>query len=380
MKSIFKLLGSLLLGACIGLVFIIPVLALINGEPITDVIRTIFNNDIPKFLGETLLLLAFVAVAFILQIIIHEGGHLVAGLLTGYRFVSFRFMNYTLIRRDGRLQWRNFELSGTGGQCLMSPPDKPLEQIDTRWYNAGGVLANIITALIALLLIWAFDLPSWLNQFLAMMAIIGFAFALLNGIPMKVGGVANDGCNLFQLEKDLTTKKCFCDILEVNARVQEGELYNDMPERLFALPQPFDWDNSMHVGAVFVAATRMMSQYKWEDAYQLLAEAINNKDKMMKYYQLELECMMTLACIATKRDEEARQHYSDEIANHVTRHASTQSDKQLVSMATALALDGDRARAGQILRQLEADRDKYIHQGDVATSLDVMRWLLEQRQ
>lgn len=46
---------------------------------------------------------AFLAVfvASVLGIIVHEGGHLIFGLLTGYRFVSFRVFSYTLALTDG---------------------------------------------------------------------------------------------------------------------------------------------------------------------------------------------------------------------------------------------------------------------------------------
>ena len=89
---------------------------------------------------------------------------------------------------------------------------------------------------------------------------------------------------------------------------------------------------------------------------------------------------MTLTCIAMGRDDEARQHYSDKLAKYVTRHTSTQSDKQLTKMAVALALENDRPKAEAMLHELETGRDKYIHQGDVALSLDLMRWLLDNRQ
>ena len=177
MKALLKIFGSLLIGACIGLVVVVPIIALIDGQPLSQ----IFNKE---FLVELLpigWMLIALFIAFVLHIILHEGGHLVAGLLTGYRFVSFRFFNFTLIRKDGRLQWRNFELSGTAGQCLMAPPDKPLEQIDTRWYNAGGVLVNVILVLLALLLLWALDMPKWVNIFLLMMAFIGITVTLMNG-------------------------------------------------------------------------------------------------------------------------------------------------------------------------------------------------------
>ena len=261
----------------------------------------------------------------------------------------------------------------------MAPPDKPLEKIDTRWYNAGGVLANILIVVLSLVLIWAFDLPFWLNTLLINMVIIGILVALTNGIPMKVGGVANDGRNLLQLEKDLPGKQGFCNILDINARSQEGETYGEMPERLFALPQPIDWKNSMHVGCVLSAATRMLALHQCEEAYQLLTEALNHKGEYFMLYQQEMANMMTLACILTGRDDEARQHFTKEVEKYVLQHASTQSDKQLTSMAVALALDNDRPKAESLLQKLEADRDKFIHQGDVALSLELMHWLLNNR-
>ena len=380
MKAILKLISSMLIGCLLGVIIVIPLISLINGESIQSVAHDLFVDrglSILSIVGTTIIA---ALVAFILQIIIHEGGHLVAGLLTGYKFVSFRFLNWTLIRKDGRLQWRKFELAGTGGQCLLAPPSGPIEEIDTRWYNAGGVLANAITALIAIMPVWVFDLPSWLDIFLIMMAITGVFIALTNGIPMKMGGVANDGSNLFQLEKDMDGKLCFCNVLEMNACNQEGVPYSEMPRRLFFIPKPTDWKNAMHVAAVLTSATRKQSQHQWEDSYELLTVARCYKGEMMVLYQMELENMLTLACLATGRDEEARQHYTDDVAKYVARHAATQSDKQLTTMAVALVLDRDRDRAEQILQKLETERDKYIHQGDVAMSLDLMRWFLDKRQ
>lgn len=379
MKPILRFIGSLLIGACIGLLLVVPIISLLEGESLSAAFGKIFSLDFLPVLDKIGLALLALIICFYLQVIIHEGGHLVAGLLTGYKFVSFRVLNWTLIRQNGRLHWRNYELAGTGGQCLLAPPDRPIDQIDTRWYNAGGVVANALVSLVAIVLVWTCDLPEWLDIFLGMMAFIGILLVLTNGIPMKVGGVANDGSNLFQMEKDVPAKKCFCDILEVNACSQEGVPYNEMPERLFELPQPIDWTNSMHVGAVQIAVTRMLERHQWEEAYRSETEALSHKEDYMELYQVEMENLMTQVCILTGRDEEARQHYNGKVSKHVTRHAPTQADKQFTMMAVALALNGDRARAEEIYHKLEAERDKYIHQTDVALSLDLMRWLLDNR-
>ena len=219
-----------------------------------------------------------------------------------------------------------------------------------------------------------------MGELLVIMAFIGIVTALTNGIPMKLGGVANDGYNLLQMEKDLPGKQSFCNILDINARSQEGETYSEMPEHLFALPQPIDWKNSMHVGSVLSAVTRLLALHQWEDAYQLLTEALNHKNEYMVLYQLETENMMIQTCILSGRDDEARLHYTQEVQKHISQHASTQSDKQLTSMAVALALDNDRPKAEKILHNLEANRDKYIHQSDVAMSLDLMHHILTTRQ
>ena len=48
---------------------------------------------------------AFLA-AILAQVILHEAGHLVCGLLSGYRFSSFRVGNLMWVKADGHLRLR----------------------------------------------------------------------------------------------------------------------------------------------------------------------------------------------------------------------------------------------------------------------------------
>ena len=75
--------------------------------------------DLPQILSWVLA--AFVALYA--QIILHEGGHLLCGLLTGYQFVSFRIGSWMWQKENGRIRLRRFSLAGTGGQCLLAPPE-----------------------------------------------------------------------------------------------------------------------------------------------------------------------------------------------------------------------------------------------------------------
>ena len=93
-------------------------------------------------IGQEVLLFAMlmlsVYAAMLLQIIIHEGGHLVFGLATGYKFSSFRILSWMLVREEGKLRLRHLSLAGTGGQCLMAPPDLKDGRVPFLLYNFGG--------------------------------------------------------------------------------------------------------------------------------------------------------------------------------------------------------------------------------------------------
>ena len=59
-----------------------------------------------------LALLALLVLAYVLQIVAHEGGHLVCGLLTGYRALSFRIGRVLLVKLDGRWKLRATPYTG----------------------------------------------------------------------------------------------------------------------------------------------------------------------------------------------------------------------------------------------------------------------------
>ena len=49
------------------------------------------------------LMLIGIYAAMLIQLIIHEAGHLIFGLMTGYRFSSFRVANLMWVKLDGRI-------------------------------------------------------------------------------------------------------------------------------------------------------------------------------------------------------------------------------------------------------------------------------------
>ena len=178
-NGLLQILGIMIVGAIIGYS-----VGKIAGDSLSKV-------DTPNII---LLLIAGVVV-FILQVIIHEAGHLVFGLLSGYKFISFRVFDFKVIKdENGKLKIRYERLAGTGGQCLMRAPEYVEAKFKYKLYLLGGVTFNLVFSIVFWLV-----LPSY---YTLLFALIGFALAFLNLIPMGF----NDGMTFYHASKDETTR------------------------------------------------------------------------------------------------------------------------------------------------------------------------------
>ncbi len=155
-----------------------------------------------KILFSAALLLVGMYIAIFLQIIIHEAGHLLFGLMNGYGFSSFRVGSFMWVKEGGRIKFRRFSLVGTGGQCLLIPPKMKDGKYPYVLYNLGGSIINMVSALLFAGLALLGRNINILSQMLMMLAVVGVAYALINAIPLQLEAVNNDGYNAFSLGKN----------------------------------------------------------------------------------------------------------------------------------------------------------------------------------
>ncbi|MGN1085181.1 MAG: hypothetical protein ACI4QX_09255 [Lachnospiraceae bacterium] len=173
----------------------------------------------------------FYLVAMVLHTIIHEGGHLIFGLLTGYGFLSFRVFSFTIVKKDGRLIRKKLKVPGTMGQCLMTPPEwKEDGRYPYFWYNLGGGFMNLISCLLVIplfflkcpILVWA----------VGVFIFTGVVFVCSNLIPMTIG-IPNDGKNCLLCRKAKENQKAFYLQLKLNAMLSSGAVFDELPEEMF---------------------------------------------------------------------------------------------------------------------------------------------------
>lgn len=183
------------------------------------------------------------AVMGLLQVVIHEGGHLVFGLLSGYRFISFRIFSYHFKQTEDGIKLFRFSIAGTGGQCLMEPPDLIDGKMPYKLYNFGGSILNVLLSLPVLPLIVFGD--GYVQIIAWTYFIVGILFALLNGIPLDLGIVTNDGYNALSLGKKPETLHAMWVQLKSNALLSRGAKLSDVPDEWTQMPSLDAMQDSM---------------------------------------------------------------------------------------------------------------------------------------
>ena len=220
-----------------------------------------------------LVLLLLLVLAYVLQVVVHD------------RALSFRIGRMLLVKLDGRWKLRAYHIPGTGGQCLMAPPAQ--ERPPYRLYHLGGGLANLLLAALALPVFLRTGAPL-LRVFAGALVLIGGWIAGTNLIPMKMGGVANDGYNARNLGKDPLALQCSCVQLWIVEALQEGYSLADMPEEWFALPPKADLQNVLIMGTAIQRASRLMARGELEEADRAIRELLCGGHDLLGLHRLEL--------------------------------------------------------------------------------------------
>lgn len=227
-----------------------------------------------------------------LDIIFHELGHWLFGCISGYRFVSFRIGSLTWIRGgDGKIHFKRMKLIGTGGQCLLSPPDRKDGKFPVKLYNLGGCILNIVTS--GILLAIFFLCPgemTLLKLFLLMTALFGFVLALTNGIPMDTGMIANDGKNALSLGDDPAALRAFWIQLRANELQTRGMRLKDMPEEWFAMPGDEDMHNAMVATIAVFGCSRLMDEGRLEEADERMQHLLHMDSAILGVHRQMMVC------------------------------------------------------------------------------------------
>lgn len=327
----------------------------------------------PGLLLSSVSLFACLYIVMLLQVIVHEAGHLVFGSVSGYTFVSFRISSFMWIKNEGRLSFRRLSIAGTGGQCLMEPPDLKDGRIPVLLYNFGGSVFNLAAAVVCLSLSFFFPVHSYPWTVLLFSAVTGFAYALMNGLPLKTGPVNNDGKNALDLSRDPKAVRAFWIQMKVNALTAGGVRLPDMPDEWFLVPSDESMKNGIIAVVGVLACSRLLEQHRFGEADKLMGRLLLQENGIVPLHRSLLACDRMYVELITENRKEVLDALRTKEQLKMMKAMKTYPSVLRTEYAYALLGERDRDAAQKIKGEFDKVSRSYPYPSEIASEQELMR-------
>lgn len=314
--------------------------------------------------------------AVLVQIIVHESGHLVCGLLSGYKFSSFRVGGIILVKKKDGMKLGRYSLMGTGGQCLLAPPDLIDGKIPYILYNLGGSIFNLLSAAASLLICLTLDGHGYLQILGMALFIFGVFLALMNAIPLCIGGVNNDGYNAFHLGKEKEAVRCFWLQLKMNEQLTAGVRLREMPQAWFE-PAPEEmWNNSLCAAVGVFAVSRAIDEKDFHSALAMGERLMEKASGMIgiQKYALKAELIFCRLMLYGP-GEELRKEYEDKDFQGFLKRSSSMLSVLRLQYACGRLLNRDEEAARKWLKCFEKAGRYYPFDGEILTERELISYI-----
>ncbi len=330
------------------------------------------DTESGAFLIRLLYLVFCIYLAFFQQGAVHEAGHLICGLLSGYGFASYRIGSLMWIKQDGKVRFKRFSIAGTGGQCLMTPPELTEEGMPYVLYNLGGVLMNLILAALCLCadFLWA---ENWyLSAFLIVTALSGVWLAAVNGIPLKLGLLNNDGRNILDISRNRDELRAFWLQMKVAEQQAKGVRLKDMPAEWFRMPEEEKMKYTMTSACAVLAANRLMDEHAFEETAELIVKLLNMDSALIGIYRFLLMADRIYCELVGERRPEVLEQWENKESRRIIKQMKNYLSVIRTEYAYALLKERDVQKAEKIRKRFEKNARSYPYPADAQSERELL--------
>lgn len=352
------------------LMFVSLIMGVVIGVGISFIMSRIPDEEKMSFYFASVF--AIVA-ASLIQIIIHELGHLLFGLLSGYRFSSFRIFSFVIKKEQGKTVLRRMKLAGTGGQCLMIPPEMKDGLFPVFLYNLGGSILNLLSGIPFVILFFRRNPTEIFSVFCLCMACMGLCNALLNGIPMQSRLVVNDGYNAWNLRKSPEALRAFWIQLNVSHLLSEGVRIRDMEDEWFVCPENEAMQcNSMITSLGVLHANRLMDEHRFTQADAAIMNLLENGSKLNGISRNSLLCdRLYCEIIGENRREVVESFFTKELKSYMKAMKNSVTVIR-VKYAYSALVENNQKKTQKLRKQFDCLVKTYSYPGDALSERHLM--------
>lgn len=338
----------------------------------------IISNTFLGNIFNIVLMLIMIMLGFLFHIIVHEGGHLIFGLLTGYTFVSFRIGSFIIVKENEKFKLKRYNIPGTGGQCLMMPPDLKEGKFHFVIYNFGGAIMNLIVSIIGILILVYIDGIGYpFNEILMLSGFAGIILALTNAIPLKIGGIANDGHNAMSMLKDEEAKRGFYIQLRVNGLQHQGVRIKDLPLEMFKLKEGADITSPLNTSIRLMEYSWHLDNMDLESAKLTIDSFIPYINKLIPIYKHEINCeRIFLELLGDCNKEFIDNLYNKELKKYI-KQAKFMINKKRLLIAYEGFYNEDKLKALKLYEEFKKIAAKSPNKSDADSEMMIADLVIE---
>ena len=231
---------------------------------------------------------------------------------------------------------------------------------------------NIITGTLFLGLFFVFSDMAFLSTVVLMLAVIGYIFALVNGIPMRLGGVDNDGYNAFSILRSREAARAFWVQLKANEQVTKGVRLKDMPEAWFAVPSDEEMKNSIVAVMGVFACGRLMDMKKLEEADVLMSRMLASDSGITGLHRGMMICDRMYCELIGKNRSEALEAMLTKEQKKFMKQMKNFPSVIRTEYTYALLCEKDEAKAEKIKERFEKRAESYPYENDMQAERELI--------
>lgn len=170
-----------------------------------------------------------ISINCLIQIIIHEIGHMVGGLITGWNLLYIQIHKLVLKTEDKGLKIER--VSDLAYRCIMYPKSINLNALI---YTMGGCIFNLWTSFLGFILLTMVEMPPLVWLYVWCFSAFGMGIYIINGIACTKR-VCNDKACYNLLKADRQTRICHNAQLLIAKDLAKGLSYKEIGKDMICL-------------------------------------------------------------------------------------------------------------------------------------------------
>ena len=254
----------------------------------------------------------------------------------------------------------------------MSPPEIVDGKMPVVMYNLGGSLFNLIFALVFFVIAALTYEIELLSMLLLISALIGVVIALMNGIPMHMGTIDNDGRNALSLGKDKAALKAFWVQMKLNEQLTRGKRLKDMPSEWFEMPGDDSLKNSMLASQGVFYCNRLMDEERFDDAKAAIDHMLTVKSGMVGVHRNLLVCDAVFLELIGSNDKQKIESLMSAEQKKFMRTMRKFPSIIRTEYVLSLLHNGNKEEAEKLRAEFEKRAKSYPYKSDIESERDLM--------